>query len=114
MRFIRKRGCELFNIRRKTELMNYKADPELLKNRTVLVTGAGDGIGKIAAQSFAKHGANVILLGKTRTKLESVFDTISSETNTNPIIVQIDLANAREEQFKQLTDLTGYCTMLQF
>ena len=103
MRFIRKRGCELFNIRRKTELMNYKADPELLKNRTVLVTGAGDGIGKIAAQSFAKHGANVILLGKTRTKLESVFDTISSETNTNPIIVQIDLANAQEEQFKQLT-----------
>ena len=83
--------------------MHYKADPELLKNRTVLVTGAGDGIGKIAAQSFAKHGANVILLGKTRTKLESVFDTISSKTNTNPIIVQIDLANAQEEQFKQLT-----------
>ena len=81
--------------------MHYKADPELLKNRTVLVTGAGDGIGKIAAQSFAKHGANVILLGKTGTKLESVFDTISSKTNTNPILVQIDLANAQEEQFKQ-------------
>ena len=83
--------------------MKYKADPDLLKNRTILVTGAGDGIGKIAAQSFANYGANIILLGKTRTKLESVFDIISTETNTNPIIVHMDLANAEEEQFKTLT-----------
>ena len=83
--------------------MKYKADPDLLKNRTILVTGAGDGIGKIAAQSFANHGANIILLGKTRTKLESVFDIISTETNTNPIIVHMDLASAAEEQFKTLT-----------
>ena len=83
--------------------MKYSPGPELLKSRVILVTGAGDGIGKIAAQSFAKHGANVILLGKTRAKLEAVFDSISSETNTNPVIVHMDLANNDDRPFEKLT-----------
>jgi len=34
-----------------------------------LITGAGDGIGRAAAKSFAAHGATVILLGRTISKL---------------------------------------------
>ena len=34
-----------------------------LEDKVILVTGAGDGIGKAAAISYASHGAKVILLG---------------------------------------------------
>ncbi|HBX36686.1 MAG TPA: YciK family oxidoreductase, partial [Pseudohongiella sp.] len=34
-----------------------------LSGKLILVTGAGDGIGKAAAQAFAQQGATVILLG---------------------------------------------------
>ena len=47
-----------------------------LANQTILVTGAGSGIGKTAAVTYALHGATVILLGKTSSKLEKVYDEI--------------------------------------
>ncbi|SVC35565.1 uncharacterized protein METZ01_LOCUS288419, partial [marine metagenome] len=48
----------------------------LLEEKIILVTGAGDGIGKSAAISYASRGATVILLGKTKAKLEKVYDEI--------------------------------------
>lgn len=43
----------------------FKYDPpsELLKDRVILITGAGDGIGKACALSCAAHGATVVLVG---------------------------------------------------
>ena len=40
---------------------DYQAPADLLANKTILVTGAGEGIGRQAALSFAQHGATVIL-----------------------------------------------------
>ena len=40
-------------------------ESRLLADRVILVTGAGDGIGKAAAKTYAAHGAQVILLGRT-------------------------------------------------
>ncbi len=45
--------------------MNYSVSTDALKEKVILVTGAGDGIGKQAAICFAAHGATVILLGRT-------------------------------------------------
>ena len=47
-----------------------------LEDKVILVTGAGDGIGKAAAISYASHGAKVILLGKTLANLEDTYDEI--------------------------------------
>lgn len=66
---------------------------DCLMDKVILVTGAGDGIGLAAAKTFACHGANVILLGRTRSKLESVFDWITTNTDTEPVIVPCDLAH---------------------
>lgn len=41
-------------------------------NRNVLITGAGSGIGRATALLFAKAGANLGLLGRTKGKLESL------------------------------------------
>ena len=51
---------------------SYQPRHNLLQGKTVLVTGAGDGIGRVASMSYARHGATVILLGRTSEKLEAV------------------------------------------
>ena len=80
----------------------YIASPELLKGKTILVTGAGDGIGKAAARSFAKHGATVILLGRTTSKLEALYDEITGAGYPEPIIHPMDLQHANEEDYRVL------------
>ncbi|MXW07810.1 MAG: YciK family oxidoreductase [Gammaproteobacteria bacterium] len=71
----------------------YKPDLKLLTDRTILVTGAGDGIGRVAAIAYAKHGANLILLGRTRQKLDSVHDEIAEQTGRESLIIPVDLAH---------------------
>ena len=75
----------------------YQPPVDLLAGRTMLVTGAGDGIGRCAARTFAAYRANVVLLGRNQQKLEAVFDAIKAETDTDPTIVPCDLevADAR-------------------
>jgi NAD(P)-dependent dehydrogenase (short-subunit alcohol dehydrogenase family) len=41
-----------------------------LKGKTVLVTGAGRGIGKALALGFATEGADVVLVSRTRDEIE--------------------------------------------
>ncbi len=41
----------------------------LLKDKTLLITGASDGIGKAVAINAAREGATVILHGKSQAKL---------------------------------------------
>ncbi len=70
---------------------------DCLADKVILVTGAGDGIGCAAAKTFATFGAHVVLLGRTRVKLEVVFDWITSNTQTKPVIVPCDLLTLTEE-----------------
>lgn len=81
---------------------NYQPDANLLKGRSVLVTGAGDGIGRTAALTYAAYGATVILLGRTGSKLEAVYDEIEKSGGPQPAIIELDLATATEENFLNL------------
>ena len=81
---------------------NYNPAPDLLAGKTILVTGAGDGIGRAAALSFANHGATVVLLGRTVAKLESVYDEIESAGGPQAAIFPMDLAVAGDEQCAEL------------
>ncbi len=51
-------------------MKDYQPAADLLKDRVILVTGAGDGLGRAAARCLAAHGATLILLGRTIRKLE--------------------------------------------
>lgn len=50
-----------------------------LKDQIVLVTGAGSGIGKALACAFARCGAEVILVGRTESRLQETRNTILAE-----------------------------------
>ena len=67
--------------------------PDCLSGKAILVTGAGDGIGRALAKAVALYGADLILLGRTRAKLEAVFDWIGEHTRTRPVIVPCDLSH---------------------
>lgn len=84
------------------QIINYQADKDLLKDRTILITGAGDGIGKAAAMAYAEVGAQLILAGRTPAKLEQVYDSIITAGYPEPTLYPIDLEGATEEDYEQL------------
>ena len=90
------------------EVLNIPADyrprTDLLAGKTILVTGAGDGIGRTAAHTFARHGSTVVLLGRTGSKLEAVYDEIEAAGGAKPAIIEMDLATATEENYTNLAD----------
>ncbi|HEX4974987.1 MAG TPA: YciK family oxidoreductase [Pseudomonadales bacterium] len=83
----------------------YQAPVDLLKDKVILVTGAGDGIGKAVASAYAQHGATVILLGRTVAKLEQTYDDIEKLGRGSPAIYPLDLASADESDYQELANI---------
>jgi len=88
----------------------YQPQPDALRGKVIVVTGAGDGLGRAAAKTYACYGANVVLLGRTRSKLEAVFDWIEAQTDTRPVIVPCDLRALDDDSAAALLDAisSGY------
>lgn len=82
----------------------YQPRPDLLKDRIILITGAGDGIGRAAAISYALHGATVVLHGRTLNKLEVIYDEIESLGAPQPAILPLQLSTATEHEYEFLFD----------
>lgn len=75
-------------------LVDFEYDGNTLKDKIILVTGAGSGIGRVVAKTYARCGATVLLLGKTQSKLETLYDEIETEGLPTPAIIPMDLALA--------------------
>lgn len=83
---------------------NYTAPSSLLHEKVILITGAGDGIGRVAAKTFAAHGATVVLAGRTMAKLEMVYDEIEAAGHPQAAIYPIDFQIANEQSFIAMCD----------
>lgn len=87
------------------QIRNFTPTPNCLSDKIILVTGAGDGIGKTAALTYAKCGATVLLLGKTQSKLEAVYDEIENLGLATPAILPMDLRTASFAQMNETATL---------
>ncbi len=86
-------------------MKNYQAEAGFLTGKTILVTGATNGIGKQAAITYASYGATVILSGRNTKKLEMVYDEIESLGFPQPAFIPLNLQNNDPEQYSQVADL---------
>ena len=84
--------------------MHYQPKSDLLNHRIILVTGASDGIGQEAALTYARYGAEVILMGRNPEKLERVRMSINQLNKRPSHQVVLDLAEATPERCQQVAD----------
>ena len=84
--------------------MNYQAPVKHLQDRVILVTGAGQGIGRAAAMAFAAQGATIILIGRKVSSLEEVYDEIEAAGGPQPAIFPLNLSKVGEEECKTLAE----------
>lgn len=80
----------------------YQPQSYFLKDRIILVTGAGDGIGREAALSYARYGAHLLLLGRTTSKLVAVQQQIINECGLTASIIEFDLLHAKPDDYRHL------------
>lgn len=79
----------------------YYAPPaQFLREKVILVTGAGQGLGKALALSLSAFGATVILHGRQVTKLEVVYDEIEDGGGPQPAIFPLDLESATTRDYE--------------
>jgi len=75
------------------------------KDKVILITGASDGIGKSTAIECARHGATVIIHGKTLPKLEALYDEIVNAGYAEPVIYPLDFEKMTPEDCDTLNEV---------
>lgn len=72
-----------------------------MESKIILVTGASDGVGKETAKTLAKQGHKLIIHGRSKQKLQAVYEEIKAETGNS----NIDLFTA---DFLSLADVKRF------
>jgi NAD(P)-dependent dehydrogenase (short-subunit alcohol dehydrogenase family) len=67
-----------------------------IADKTVVVTGASDGIGAVAARKLAAKGANVVIVGRSADKLARVASDIKAESGREPATFTADFTSLDE------------------
>ncbi len=70
----------------------------------IAVTGASRGIGRAVAIDCARHGAQVILIGRSERKLQAVQNEIEAERPGGSTVAVLDLERALASDYDRLAD----------
>lgn len=76
----------------------------MFKNKTILITGASAGFGHAMAHTFAKEGANLILIARRKDRLDSIANQLQTDFGIKVYSMGLDIANGHqvEQSFKEL------------
>jgi len=89
-------------IQKPTDLKKYGAK----EGAWALITGASDGIGRQFANEFGKAGFNLLLVSRTKSKLDEVAKDVKSKCpNVQTQVVALDFSKATEADYKNLESI---------
>jgi NAD(P)-dependent dehydrogenase (short-subunit alcohol dehydrogenase family) len=84
-----------------------QTDADPLDGRVILVTGAGEGIGRAVALACASSGATVVLSESSESDLSDVYDRIETNGGPEPAILPLSLEKATEDDFLAAANVLG-------
>jgi len=82
----------------------HRPAPAELAGRVIAITGPTAGIGRAIALACAKHGAQVLLIGRHAGRLEQLHAEISASGAAEPAIAELDLERALARDYDALAD----------
>jgi len=85
-------------------MVDFKPSKDCLKDKTILITGTGSGIGRAAAKTLSQFGAQLILLSKDTGRLESLYEEIVEQGFKEPLIHPMDFESAEEEEYLKVKE----------
>ena len=73
----------------------------IFKDKTVILTGASEGVGAAAARLFADAGANLMLVARNRKNLEAIADELRDKARVEIFPMDVSDADSCEDLFKK-------------
>ena len=70
---------------------------DLLKNKRILVTGGGTGLGKEMASHYAEHGAELYICGRRLNVLEETANELKEMFNAKVLFETLDIRASKDE-----------------
>ena len=71
------------------------------KDKTVIVTGGSEGVGAATARAFARAGANLVLVARTRKNLEALAEELRPQTRVEIVPMDVSDIDACANLFKK-------------
>ncbi|MCI0897262.1 MAG: SDR family NAD(P)-dependent oxidoreductase, partial [Chloroflexi bacterium] len=80
-----------------------------LEGKVAIITGGSDGIGKAAALSMAKEGANVVIVARRQEVLDQAVQDIKTATEGSVVPLSLDITTdgAAQKMIKTALDNFG-------
>ena len=59
------------------------------KDKTVIITGGSEGVGAATARKFAEHGANRVLVARSKRNLDRIAEELRGKTRVEVIAMDV-------------------------
>lgn len=72
-----------------------------LKDKTAIITGGSEGVGAATARKFAEHGANLVLVARSKRNLDRIAEELRGKTRVEVIAMDVSDTDACVNLFKK-------------